>query len=177
MSLDVRVVQDGQELLSTWALNEAAVEKASRQRDPRRGRRGRRPAAVALRLRRRRGGDTHRLDRLRLQRRRAGRLAGRRGTALVPISAHALFARPFVASPAAVVAVEVQPRGSAGILSCDGRRTIELPPGARIEATRGQRAVRLARLHPAPFTDRLVAKFDLPVAGWRGRTPRPAAGT
>jgi NAD+ kinase len=28
--------------------------------------------------------------------------------------------------------------------------------------------VRLARLHHAPFTDRLVGKFNLPVSGWRG---------
>ena len=28
--------------------------------------------------------------------------------------------------------------------------------------------MRFARLHTAPFTDRLVAKFDLPVRGWRG---------
>ncbi|HET7516426.1 MAG TPA: NAD(+) kinase, partial [Actinomycetes bacterium] len=40
--------------------------------------------------------------------------------------------------------------------------------GARIEARRGDQPVRLARLHAAPFTDRLVAKFDLPVMGWRG---------
>jgi NAD+ kinase len=48
---------------------------------------------------------------------------------------------------------------------------MDLPPGARIEARRGHRPVRLARLHSAPFTDRLVAKFDLPVRGWRGRRP------
>jgi len=28
--------------------------------------------------------------------------------------------------------------------------------------------VTLARLSTAPFTDRLVRKFDLPVEGWRG---------
>ena len=55
------------------------------------------------------------------------------------------------------------------MLWCDGRRSVDLPPGARIEARRGEQPVLLARLHSAPFTDRLVAKFDLPVRGWRGR--------
>ncbi len=89
---------------------------------------------------------------------------------LVPISAHALFARPLVVAPTSVLAVEVIRRtDGSGVLWCDGRRTVELPPGARIEVRRGERPVRLVRLHEAPFTDRLVAKFDLPVQGWRGR--------
>jgi NAD+ kinase len=92
---------------------------------------------------------------------------------VVPISAHALFARPVVVTPDCILAVEVVPGNEgAGVLWCDGRRPVELPPGARIEACRGQRPVRLARLHHAPFTDRLVAKFDLPVLGWRGRGAR-----
>jgi hypothetical protein len=76
------------------------------------------------------------------------------------------------------------------VLWCDGRRRVELPPGSRVEVRRGARPVLLARLNRndteagagagAPFTDRLVAKFGLPVTGWRGRqvagTPGPAAG-
>ena len=61
---------------------------------------------------------------------------------------------------------------ASGVLWCDGRRTVELPPGARIEVRRGAVPVRLVRLHEAPFTDRLVAKFGLPVEGWRGSTER-----
>ena len=60
----------------------------------------------------------------------------------------------------------------AGVLWCDGRRTVDLPPGARIEVRRGRSPVRLVRLHEAPFTDRLVAKFGLPVDGWRGAAER-----
>jgi NAD+ kinase len=60
----------------------------------------------------------------------------------------------------------------AGVLWCDGRRTVDLPPGARIEVRRGASPIRLARLHRAPFTDRLVAKFGLPVGGWRGGAER-----
>lgn len=87
---------------------------------------------------------------------------------MVPISAHALFSRPLVAAPTSVLAVEVLDRADAGVLWCDGRRTVDLPPGARIEVRRGSEPVRLARLATGPFTDRLVAKFRLPVTGWRG---------
>jgi NAD+ kinase len=86
---------------------------------------------------------------------------------LVPISAHALFARPIVVAPTSVLAVDVQPTSPEAVMCCDGRRTRTLLPGTRVEVRRGERPVRLARLHRPPFTDRLVAKFALPVAGWR----------
>jgi len=88
---------------------------------------------------------------------------------LVPLSAHALFARPLVVGPDSYLAVEVLDRtqGSA-VLWCDGRRTHDLPRGARVVARRSPVPVRLARLVQGPFTDRLVSKFTLPVNGWRG---------
>ncbi len=89
--------------------------------------------------------------------------------AVVPLSAHALFARPLVVDPGAAVAIEVLERTSGGgVLWCDGRRSHDLPPGARVVVRRSSVPVRLARLHPAAFTDRLVRKFRLPVEGWRG---------
>ena len=92
--------------------------------------------------------------------------------AVVPLSAHALFARPLVVGPEAAVAIEVLARtDGTGILWCDGRRSHDLPPGARVVVERSPQPVRLARLHPAPFTERLVRKFQLPVAGWRGPYP------
>ncbi len=87
---------------------------------------------------------------------------------VVPISAHALFARPLVVGPDSVLALEVSERTPGAALTCDGRRQLRLPAGARVEVRRGSEPVRLARLHKAPFTDRLVAKFALPVEGWRG---------
>jgi NAD+ kinase len=88
---------------------------------------------------------------------------------VVPLSAHALFARPLVVKPDAMVAVEVLQRSAGhGLLWCDGRRSWELPPGARVEVTKSSKPVRLARLRTSTFTDRLVNKFSLPVAGWRG---------
>ena len=88
---------------------------------------------------------------------------------LVPLSAHALFARPLVVGPDSVFAVEVLDRTQGtGVLWCDGRRAWDLPTGARVIVRRSPVPVRLARLHQGPFTDRLVHKFNLPVTGWRG---------
>lgn len=98
---------------------------------------------------------------------------------MVPISAHALFSRPLVVSPTSRLAVEVLDRTEAhGIMWCDGRRSWPLPPGSRIEVTRSDIPVRLARTHQAPFSARLVRKFELPVQGWRGPVPgAESAGT
>ncbi|MFI6485454.1 NAD kinase [Nonomuraea sp. NPDC050663] len=93
---------------------------------------------------------------------------------MVPISAHALFAKPLVVSPRSTLAVEILPETPGGVLWCDGRRRFDLPAGTRVEVRRSDTPVRLARIQGlehtgAPFTDRLVAKFELPVQGWRGR--------
>jgi NAD+ kinase len=88
---------------------------------------------------------------------------------MVPISAHALFARPLVTEPSSVLAVELLSDGAGGVLWADGRRTLPLDRGARIEVRRSDEPLRFARLSIKPFTDRLVAKFELPVRGWRGR--------
>jgi NAD+ kinase len=89
---------------------------------------------------------------------------------VVPISAHALFARPMVAAPSSVVAMEVLETGAPAVVACDGRRTRALPHGARVEVRRGVSPVLLARTSVRPFTDTLVEKFALPVEGWRGGT-------
>ena len=85
---------------------------------------------------------------------------------LVPLSAHALFARPLVIAPSSVINIDVLAMSAAAVLSADGRRSIELPPGAQVSVRRSPQAVPLARLEPTPFTERLVAKFGLPVQGW-----------
>ncbi len=99
---------------------------------------------------------------------------------VVPISAHALFARPLVVGPRSRVAVEVVASTEGiGVIWCDGRRSHDLPPGARIEVSRSAVPVLLARVSSTSFTDRLVAKFDLSVEGWRGaaRAARDVTGT
>jgi len=173
LTIDVSVYQGKERVISTWALNEASVEKAARQRmlevvfevD---GRPLSRWGCDGVVCATPTGSTAYNFS-------AGGPIVwpGVEALLIVPISAHALFARPMVVAPDSVLAVEVlaQTQG-AGVLWCDGRRTVELPPGARIEVRRGSQPVRLARLHQAPFTDRLVAKFDLPVEGWRGAAGR-----
>jgi NAD+ kinase len=86
---------------------------------------------------------------------------------LVPTNAHALFARPLVTSPTSVITVAVPPDGTRARVSADGRRVVEVPDGGRVEVRRSDQPVRIARVHPTTFGDRLVAKFGLPVRGFR----------
>jgi NAD+ kinase len=174
MTLDV-VVRLGAEVIATnWALNEASVEKASRERmldvvaeiD---GRALSRWGCDGVVMATPTGSTAYAFS-------AGGPVVWPDLEALliVPISAHALFARALVVAPSSELAVTIQPRTAGAVLWCDGRRTVDLPPSARVEVRRGAEPVRLARLHRPPFTDRLVAKFALPVEGWRGaRYERP----
>lgn len=168
MTVDVTATVNGDSYVSTWALNEASVEKITRERI----------LEVVLEV------DGRPLSGFGCDGVLFATPTGSTAYAfsaggpvlwpdvdalvLVPSNAHALFARPLVVSPDSVVAVELATRDQAAVLCCDGRRTIELPPGARVEVVRGAQPVRLVRLHDRPFTDRLVTKFELPVKGWRG---------
>lgn len=173
LTLDVRVTDEGVEVFRTFAVNEASVEKAARERmlevvvevD---GRPLSRFGCDGVVCATPTGSTAYNFS-------AGGPIVWPSVEALlmVPISAHALFARPLVISPTSTLAVEViRSTNGAGVLWCDGRRAIDLQPGARIEVTRGVKPVRLVRLHEAPFTDRLVAKFGLPVDGWRGAGQR-----
>ncbi len=88
---------------------------------------------------------------------------------VAPISAHALFSRPLVVSPRSEIEVEIMPESDDAVINCDGRRQVNAPAGSRIEVSRCEQPVLLARVHSSSFAHRLVAKFDLPVSGWRGR--------
>ncbi|MQA94088.1 MAG: NAD kinase [Streptosporangiales bacterium] len=174
MTVDVTVRTDGAVVAENWALNEATVEKEARDRML--------ELVVEIdgRPLSRWGGDGVVCATPTGSTAYAFSAGGPvvwpevEAMMVVPLSAHALFARPLVVSPSSLVAVEVLPETPGGVLWCDGRRTVDLPPGARVEVRRGVRPVRLARLHRAPFTDRLVAKFGLPVVGWRGRRDAPS---
>jgi NAD+ kinase len=169
MTLDVRVFVEGKEVFQTWALNEATVEKSERER----------MLEVVVEV------EEHPLSSFGCDGIVIATPTGSTAYAfsaggpvvwpsveallMVPLSAHALFARPLVIKPDALVAVEVLQRSAGhGVLWCDGRRTWELPPGARVEVIKSEKPVLLARLRNSTFTDRLVKKFALPVAGWRG---------
>jgi NAD+ kinase len=87
---------------------------------------------------------------------------------LLPLNAHALFARPMVLSPKSRVVIEMlDGMSTEAVVWCDGRRSAAFRPGMRVELVPGAHRLRLARLSEAPFTDRLVKKFALPVEGWR----------
>ncbi len=177
MTIDVSVHSNGAVLAATWALNEATVEKAARERmievitevD---GRPLSRWGCDGVVCSTPTGSTAYAFS-------AGGPVVWPEVEALlmVPISAHALFAPPMVVSPRSVLAIEliVASETSGAVLWCDGRRKVDLPPGARVEVRRGALPVLLARLqapgaHSGGFTDRLVVKFGLPVAGWRGRT-------
>ncbi len=173
LTLEVRAFRDGELVYSTFAVNEASVEKAARERmlevvveiD---GRPLSRWGCDGVVCATPTGSTAYNFS-------AGGPIVWPQVEALciVPLSAHALFARPMVVAPSSVIAIEVLAgTESAGVLWCDGRRSVDLPPGARIEVSRGLRPVRLVRLHQAPFTDRLVAKFGLSVEGWRGSAER-----
>src|SRR5690606_26806482 len=173
LTLDVEVYRGKELVTSTFALNEASVEKAARERmlevvveiD---GRPLSRWGCDGVVCATPTGSTAYNFS-------AGGPVVwpGVEALLMVPLSAHALFARALVVAPTSRMAVEVLAgTEGAGVLWCDGRRTVDLPPGARIEVRRGAMPVRLARLHEAPFTDRLVAKFGLSVEGWRGSAER-----
>ncbi|CAN2197366.1 nadF NAD kinase [Candidatus Nanopelagicaceae bacterium] len=85
---------------------------------------------------------------------------------LLPISAHALFSRPMVVSPKSEIIVTVE--SSEALLSADALRKIPLQSGDRVIITRDSQTIKLSHVSSTLFTDRLVAKFKLPVEGWRG---------
>ncbi|MEU7816027.1 NAD kinase [Pseudonocardia sp. NPDC049154] len=173
MTIDAVVRHRGQVLDQTWALNEGVVEKSTRERI----------LEVMLEIDGRpvssfgcdgvicstpTGSTAYAFS-------AGGPLIWPQVEAMlvVPSNAHALFARPLVVSPSSHVAVEIDATGPPAVLDCDGRRVIDLPPGARVELCRGVEPVRMIRLQAQPFADRLVRKFDLPVRGWRGAPEIP----
>ena len=85
---------------------------------------------------------------------------------VLPISAHALFSRPLVISPKSKIAVSIE--SSEAFLSADALRKFALVRGDRVVVTKNPPIIRLAHLKNTLFSDRLVAKFKLPVEGWRG---------
>jgi NAD+ kinase len=85
---------------------------------------------------------------------------------LLPISAHALFARPMVVSPTSEIVVEIE--SSDALLSGDSLRKFALKAGDQVQISKDASVIKLAHIKPTLFTDRLVAKFKLPVEGWRG---------
>lgn len=168
LTLDVTVECDGEVTARSWALNEVSVEKGARER----------MLEVMVDV------DGRPLSRYGCDGVICATPTGSTAYAfsasgpvvwpdveamlLVPISAHALFSRALVTAPTSTISITVAPYTTFALLCCDGRRVFTLAPGAMVTVCRGSEPVRVVRLRPNPFIDRLVAKFALPVDGWRG---------
>lgn len=169
--LDVSIHLDDRELWRTWALNEASVEKVARER----------MISVLLEI------DDQPLSEWGCDGVICATPTGSTAYAwsaggpvvwpdveamvVVPLSAHALFARPLVVSPQSHIAIDLAASSAGAVVWCDGRRSAAAPAGSRVAITTSTQRLRFARVHARPFTDRLVAKFDLPVGGWREEPP------
>lgn len=169
MALEVEVWQGKEKVFSSWALNDVALEKSARER----------MLEVAIEVDGRpissfgcdgvvfstpTGSTAYNFS-------AGGPIVWPDVEAIlvVPLSAHALFSRPLVVDRNSRLAVEVLGRNAGhGVIFCDGRRTFELTPGSRVEVSKSKTPVLLAVFDDKPFADRLVKKFNLPVAGWRG---------
>ena len=86
---------------------------------------------------------------------------------LLPLAAHALFSKPMVVSPKSEIAIDLE--SDSADLNADGIRRTKLQKNDRIVLTSDKEDILLAHIKPATFTDRIVAKFKLPVEGWRGK--------
>ena len=134
LTIDVTVHRDGELVASTFALNEASVEKAARER----------MLEVVVEI------DGRPLSRFGCDgvvcATPTGSTAynfsaggpvvwpGVEALLMVPISAHALFARPLVVAPSSVLAVEVLARTEGA-----GRAVVRRPPDGRAAARRADR--------------------------------------
>jgi NAD+ kinase len=167
MTVDARILDNGVEVVHTWALNEISIEKAPEDRmldlmvevDGRPLSRWLCDGVVCATPT---GSTAYSFS-------AGGPIVWPEVEALllVPLAAHALFARPMVTAPSTRIVVESVAPEKQGVLWADGRRSFVLPHNARIEVSRHPEPVSFARLRDAPFTDRLVAKFALPIHGWR----------
>jgi len=168
MTVDARILDGGVEVAHTWALNEVSIEKAPEDRmldlmvevDGRPLSRWLCDGVVCATPT---GSTAYSFS-------AGGPVVWPEVEAmlLVPLAAHALFARPLVIAPSTQLVVESVAPEKQGVLWADGRRSFPLPHSARLEVRRHPEPVLFARLRDAPFTDRLVAKFALPIHGWRG---------
>lgn len=173
VTVDVEVIIGGTVSGSTWALNEASLERTNRERML--------ELAVAV--------DSRPLLRFGCDGVLCATPTGSTAYAfsaggpivwpnvdaliVVPNAAHALFSRPIVVAPTSTVDIDLVSYGHEGILSCDGRRSIPVPPGARVRVRRGAQPVRIARVSDWSFADRLVSKFQLPVRSLREASSPP----
>ncbi|MTV26817.1 hypothetical protein FTX61_15545 [Nitriliruptoraceae bacterium ZYF776] len=152
---------DGVELGRGWALNEAAIEKTVRERlllmdvhvD---GTLFAKVPADALILATSTGSTAYALS-------AGGPILSPRvdATLVVPVAPHTLFDRTFVAAPEEAVRVDLVEDQAPGLVSCDGREPLLVPPGGSVTAVGGGAAVALARVGLSDFPTLVRRKFGL----------------
>jgi NAD+ kinase len=71
-----------------------------------------------------------------------------------------------VIAPSSTIIVTIESLDAS--LSADALRKMDLQKNDQILLTKNDAQVTLAHLKSTIFTDRLVAKFKLPIEGWRG---------
>jgi len=173
VTVDAETVVDGVITATTWALNEASIERTSRER----------LIEIAVTV------DERPMLRFGCDGLICATPTGSTAYAfsaggpivwpdvdallIVPNAAHALFARPIVVAPSSVVDVDLVNPGHDAVLSCDGRRSVPVPACARVRMRRGELSVKVVRLGDVSFTERLVSKFQLPVRSLREASPPP----
>lgn len=173
VTVDAEIIVDGEVTDTAWALNEASIERTNRERML--------EIAVAI--------DERPFIRFGCDGLICATPTGSTAYAfstggpiiwpnvdailIVPNAAHALFARPIVVAPSTIVDVDLLTPGHSAVLSCDGRRSLEVKPGSRVRVRRGDLPVKVVRLGQVSFTDRLVSKFHLPVRSLRESSPPP----
>lgn len=167
VTVDAEITFEGQLLASAWALNEVSLERTNRER----------MLEISISV------DDRPLQRFGCDGVLCATPTGSTAyafsaggpvvwpdvdaTIVVPNAAHALFSRPLVVAPRSVVDIDLLSVEHAAVLSCDGRRSVPVPSGARVRVRRGRLPVRIVRLGDWTFTDRLVNKFQLPVRSFR----------
>ena len=86
---------------------------------------------------------------------------------IVPMNAHALFAKPMVVHSSSKICIGIESVGTTGVLVADGKQVAELSSNTTVTIRRSKRPVKLVRMSGRSFPSRLVSKLSLPVDGWR----------
>lgn len=80
---------------------------------------------------------------------------------LTPVAPHTLFNRTIVVDPDEVISIRPSGQKNLCVVSMDGRETLVVPPHGEVRVTRGRTPVRMVRLRPFDFYERIREKFGL----------------
>ncbi len=81
---------------------------------------------------------------------------------VVPLAPHALFDRTIVVDPREMVTITPVGGDNSCVVTADGHSSLPVPAGGSVRIVRGEAPVRMARLGPFDFYGRVRQKFGLP---------------